>query len=82
MAQIIGTLAAYAWFVVYAVCFMVLPELIVYCVWRFLKDLRRIAVSLETLARRQFLSVPADDGGSVEEYRHIAGRVANSMFGR
>ena len=39
------------WFIVYVCVFMVLPELIVYCVWRFLRDLRRIAVALEANAR-------------------------------
>lgn len=44
-------LIAMLWYITYVCCFMVLPELIVYCVWRFLHDLRRVAVALETNAR-------------------------------
>jgi len=47
----VPALLAMLWYIVYVCLFMVLPELIVYCVWRFLRDLRRIAVALETIGR-------------------------------
>lgn len=63
-------------------CAFLSPWIVPYCVWRFLRDLRRIAVALEArnvhpidVAHLKFLE--AD-----EKRQREAGRVANSAFGR
>jgi hypothetical protein len=82
MTDALGSSLAALWYIVFVVLVMTLPELIVYCVWRFLKDLRRIADALETTERDDGMPwrLRGSDLAQAVESRRAG--IANSMFGR
>ena len=82
MQLFFATFLAGAWYLVYIVCFMVLPELIVYCVWRFLKDLRRIARALESAQWNRLPGTSLEQSSQLLPEDHRPSRISLSAFGR
>jgi hypothetical protein len=73
---------AFLWWSLVLVLFLLGPFLLVYCVARFLRDLRRIAVALEY--RDDGMPWQLREPKELPPILHASeqGQISNSMFGR